>query len=411
MTHYFHRLSIGLVLVVATAVLAAPPAKTGRIQFKIHTLIKDLNEGCDVADINADGKLDVIAGKWWYEAPSWTQHPVRDLEIKNDEYYDTNGDHAMDLNGDAYPDTISASWFNAEIYWYEDPGAEGLAAGKKWARHLVYKTRGEVEGTILADLDDDGIAELLISSWELRHRLTIVRIRPGTNGQPPTFIPFETGGPGYGHGIGVGDINGDGRKDIYVPYGWYEAPVGNRFAKPWNFHKDYDYGHSSVPCLVEDINGDGRNDLLIGKGHDYGLYWLENTPGENGKIHWIEHLIDKSFSQAHALAWADLDGDGHDELITGKRWRGHKGTDPGADEPVCIFRYVWDPDTQAFEKDVISYDQGVGIGMQIRIADLNQDGRLDIVVAGKTGTYILFNEGPAPTATHANYTATQSAAR
>jgi hypothetical protein len=142
------------------------------------------------------------------------------------------------------------------------------------------------------------------------------------------------------------------------------------------------------------VNGDGKNDCIIGQAHEYGLRWLEQGPTRAGEITWTRHPIDKSFSQMHCLVWNDLDGDGRMELITGKRWRGHKGEDPGGSEPVRLYRYEWDPAKKGFTRDVISYDEGVGTGMQIRIADLDNDGRPDIAVAGKTGTYILFNRGP-----------------
>jgi hypothetical protein len=104
-------------------------------------------------------------------------------------------------------------------------------------------------------------------------------------------------------------------------------------------------------------------------------------------------IDDKSFSQMHCIEWADLDGDGAKEIITGKRWRGHRGRDPGGKDPVCLVRYMWDENTKSFERDVISYDQEIGTGMQIRIVDIDKDSKLDIIVAGKTGTYVLYNRG------------------
>jgi hypothetical protein len=147
--------------------------------------------------------------------------------------------------------------------------------------------------------------------------------------------------------------------------------------------------------LVVDVDGDGRNDLIWGKGHHYGVYWRkQGQPRPDGTTTWSEHLIDDSWSQAHSLAWADLDGDGKGELITGKRVRGHGGRDPGADEGACLYYYRWHAPAQEFVRHTISPPGGgVGTGMQICVADLTNDGRPDIAVAGKTGTWLLINEG------------------
>ena len=100
-----------------------------------------------------------------------------------------------------------------------------------------------------------------------------------------------------------------------------------------------------------------------------------------------------SYSQAHAMILADLDGDGQPELITGKRHRAHNGRDPGGQEPACVYYYKWDPKTVKFTRYPIDVSGKVGIGLQIRVADLNADSLVDVAVAGKSGTYVLFNRG------------------
>jgi hypothetical protein len=390
-------------LLVALSVLAggalaalADGAPKSRIKWEKVTLVENLNEGIDVADINHDGKLDLISGPQWFEAPRWKPHPVRDIGIDNIEFFKNNGDHAIDLNGDGYPDDISASWFSDKIYWYENPGKQGLAEGKKWRQHQIVDGQGSCEGTLLQDIDGDKVPELIINHWDGGKPMTIVRIEPGKRGAAPEFQKVEIGKPETGHGIGVGDINGDNRADIMLPGGWFEQPATEWYAKPWTFHKHngFDLAHTSVPCLVVDVNGDGRNDIVYGKAHDYGLFWLEQGPAKNGELTWTKHQIDKSFSQVHCLVWVDLDGDGRKEIVTGKRFRAHKGGDPGAADPQCLVRFIWNPRTKSFEKDVISYNEKIGSGMQIRVVDLDGDKKLDLAVAGKGGTYILFNRGP-----------------
>jgi hypothetical protein len=368
-----------------------------RIKWEVVKLIESLNEGMDLADINRDGKVDIISGPCWFEAPKWTKHPVRDVGIVGEEFFDNNGDHAIDLNGDGYPDDIAASWFSDKIYWYENPGKEGLAEGRKWKQRLIVSGQGSCEGTLLQDIDGDGIPEFIINNWDAKMAMTVVQIKPGKNGAAPEFKKVEVGKPETGHGISVGDINGDKRPDIVLPGGWFEQPEGDWTAKPWKFHKyeGFNLEHTSVPGLIVDVNGDGRNDIIAGKAHDYGLFWMEQGPAKDGEPTWTKHEIDKSFSQVHCLVWADLDGDGKKEIVTGKRWRAHKGGDPGSKDPQCVMRFIWNPTSKSFEKDVISYGDSIGTGMQICVADLDGDKRPDLAVAGKGGTYILFNRGPA----------------
>jgi hypothetical protein len=148
--------------------------------------------------------------------------------------------------------------------------------------------------------------------------------------------------------------------------------------------------------IVTDLNGDGRADIIWGKAHDYGLFWWEQgSPEADGKTTWTEHVIDKSWSQAHCLLWTDLDDDGQSDLVAGKRVRAHAEGDPGVHDPECLYYYVWDKSRLEFTRHAVSpLGGGPGGGMQIRVADVNADGRADVVVAGKTGTWVLLNGGP-----------------
>ena len=148
---------------------------------------------------------------------------------------------------------------------------------------------------------------------------------------------------------------------------------------------------------VRDLNGDGLNDVIWGRGHEYGLYWWKSTGiSDDGRFQYEQMTIDDKYSQTHTMHFADLDGDGRDELITGKRVRAHNGGDPGGKEMPCMYYYRWNDVTKSFTRYTI--DEGrVGTGLQIRTADLNGDQLLDIAVAGKDGTWILFNKSDAAT--------------
>ena len=92
----------------------------------------------------------------------------------------------------------------------------------------------------------------------------------------------------------------------------------------------------------------------------------------------------------------DVDKDGQPELITGKRYYAHSGNDAGAHDDMTIQYYNWVAETGTWTKHIISTapaGEGPGIGLQIRVHDLDGDGWKDIVVPGKSGTHILWNEG------------------
>lgn len=364
------------------------------VKFSKRCLMVNPNEGCAVADVDKDGKLDIVSGTHWYQSPDYVPHPIRDIPQTMTEFYANNADLVYDVDGDGWIDVISGGWMESELYWYKNPGKLGLERGYKWEQKLLKNTRGQNEVFQLRDLDGDGVPEVFVSCWIKKDPTVAWKFAKDKDGQP-TLERIVIGASGGGHGYGFGDINGDGREDLATESGWYERPAGNPFAAPWKFHPETALSHPSCPFVITDVNGDGRNDLVWGKAHDFGVYWWEQgQPKADGTTTWTEHLIDKSWSQAHVIAWADLDGDGKCELITGKRVRGHAGKDPGGKEPECVFYYTWDAAAKQFHRHEISgFGGGVGIGMQINVVDLNGDGRLDLAVGGKSGTWVLINEG------------------
>lgn len=366
----------------------------GGVRFARRCLLISPNEGCAVADVNNDGKPDIVAGTIWAAGPDFIPRPLRDIPEFNDDYLCNNADLIHDVDGDGWLDVISGHWMWPEIYWYKNPGKVGLQKGLKWKQELLKSTRGQNEVNELRDLDGDGVPEIFVNSWDKKAPVTVWKFAKSDDGKP-TLEAVILGDQGSGHGYAFGDINGDGREDLLVETGWYECPPGAALAQPWKFHTEFSLPHPSCPCVITDVNGDGRNDIVWGKAHDFGLYWNEQGDSTaEGVTTWTEHLIDDTWSQAHCIRLADLDGDGDGEIITGKRVRGHAGNDPGGAEPECLFYYDWnEADGRFVRYEIAPVGAGVGSGMQICVTDLNGDGRPDLAVSGKTGTWVLLNEG------------------
>ena len=357
------------------------------LDFQPKLLCIDNNEACDLGDIDRDGDIDVVAGRNWYAAPEFVPRPVRAIPIHPPDYARNNGEHLYDVNTDGWLDVVTTGWGETRILWYENPGEVGLSKGLPWAVHVLAEVgHGDGEIGSMHDIDQDGVPEYIINSYVKSNPFTIFRF----NKENPLEMLRHDIGSKNSHGVGFGDVNGDGRTDILFDEGWYEQPSVNIWSKPWTCHHDWQRAGGSCPMQVVDLTGDGLPDIIWGRGHDYGLYWYEQLSPMGDSTRWKTHLIDSSWSQAHVLQWTDIDADGKSELIAGKRIYAHSGKDPGSDDRPHIYYYDWVAVQQKFNRSPVVSGK-IGTGLFIRNADLNTDGRIDLVVAGKTGTYILFN--------------------
>jgi dienelactone hydrolase len=396
---------------------------------------------CAAVGVNRDGRLDVVSGGWWYEAPDWRRHFLRDVPILRGRY-DDYSNLPLDVNGDGWPDLVSANYRSETLYWIEHPGR---SLGP-WKAHVVEKC-GPMETARLVDVDGDGQLDVLPNPvrfaawWEVvrggkaiesqTSNAMIRKSEPGRVGpeepgrhaparrdlsdvtaltrnkdpSPPAPLPQAGEGSGNpfrwvrhdlprdvaGHGIGFGDINGDGRGDVAGPHGWLEAPADRR-SGTWRWHPEFQlHPDASVPILVFDVNGDGLSDLVWGRGHHTGLYWLEQARQKDGTRRWVKHAIDTSWSQAHSLLPADLDNDGRPEVVAGKRYMGHDGRDPGEWDPLVVYWYKFDPKGGTWHRGPISEDGSAGWGLDPKAADLDGDGDIDLVAPGRSGLYWFEN--------------------
>jgi len=371
--------------VLAGALTASALAQVSdEIPFRKHTLDLGRNETCAVADVNSDGHADIIAGESWYEGPKWTKHRFRSFHFF-DNYIDNFSDLPIDVNGDGSIDIVGVSWGSKRIAWFENPG-KGVGT---WKEHLIDEG-ANIEFAFLVDIDNDGKARELLPQMAGPGSATAWFEIQG-KGAGAKWVKHEVSPRSYGHGIGAGDVNGDGRNDILTPKGWLQAPQDPRKV-PWEHHADFDAGTTGF-IYVQDVDRDGVNDIVTSMAHDYGVFWMKQGQKGDGSRTWEKKMIDDAWSQAHAMTMTDLTGNGRLELITGKRLFAHNGHDPGGREPVGLYWYesVIVKKKLEWARHVIQYGGRAGTGMQIPVTDIDNDGDPDFVVAGKGGLFLFEN--------------------
>lgn len=364
-------------------------------------------------DFNNDGIVDVIAGPYIYYGPDYTLfreiYPAIALSPSKD-FTDVNCQYVYDFNGDGWLDVFVGPPFGK---LYLNPKGES----RRWEEYSVIPGNINSEVTEFIDINGDGQPELIYGTNSNRVGVLKYAQFDKTNPTAP-WKSFTVSESGYfmAHGIGAGDINGDGRMDILNPNGWWEQPE-TLSDEPWKYHPVAfgRYGHriggtGGSVMAVYDVNGDGLNDVVtVLNAHGFGLAWYEQKRDANNQISFVRHMImddysteeanagGVTFSEPHGTTYADVDGDGIMDFIVGKRYFSHLDTyldpDPFGPPVLYFYRTVRNPNAPGgaeFVPELIHNRSGAG--SDVHAADLNQDGLMDIISSTNRGTFIFWNK-------------------
>ncbi len=369
---------------------AADNRAATEVSFVLHRIGGYRGEACGVGDFNNDGKLDIVAGAYIYFAPSWEAVRIRTIKGEIDESGDGYTwdfmNAPLDVDSDGLLDVVSCSWHGKQLEWYRNIGVEE----GEWPCHVIEKN-GFYEHGELWDLDGDGLRREILPAV----RTTVWYALKKGSGLENRFAKHVVSEKSLEWGVGAGDVNGDGRIDLLRPSAWFEAPA-DLVHGTWKEHSlavgNIEEGtvEHTPQIIVYDVNADGLNDIVTSSAHRWGIFWYEQKKTSEGRT-WKQHLIDRTWTQAHALTLADVDGDGDRDLVTGKRFRAHNGHDPEGDEPPGLYWYELSRGPEpVWTRHVISFGEGIGAGLNIPVVDIDNDGDLDIVVTGKWGGPVLF---------------------
>src|SRR5437773_8442112 len=382
-------------------------------------------EGASFGDFNHDGKPDIVSGPYWWEGPGYqkrheyypasktfklkkadgTEETIEGFEGAlgaNNTYSDNFFAFTYDFNKDGWDDILILGFPGEISSWYENPkGREG-----HWQKHIVLDVTDN-ESPTFADITGDGKPEIVCSS---KGSYGYAEPDWGAPGQPWKFhaISPNKNYHKFTHGMGVGDVNGDGRMDLLEKDGWWEQPKSLTGDPVWKFHK-FAFNpdsHGGAQMYAYDVNGDGLNDVITSfAAHGYGLVWYEQLK-QNGEITFKEHVILNTeqkpspnpyavtFSQLHAVDLVDVDGDGLKDIVTGKRFWAHGAhgdADPTAPAVLYWFKLVRDKNGGAdFVPQLI--DNDCGVGTQVVAAPASDKKYPDVVVGNKKGTFVFVQE-------------------
>jgi hypothetical protein len=323
--------------------------------------------GIDAGDMDGDGDLDVVSGRYVYRNPGGDMKAWDRFDVGAN----VDGMVAVDVDGDAHADVIAQAL--PEVVWLEAEDA-GLQAWRRTVIGTLPRTghnNGQGYGT--GDLDGDGRPEVLLTAADGIYASVIPK--DPTAGEWP-WVRVVT--RGSDEGFAVADMDGDGDADLVGgdgPPGDEEPTLVAWWANPgsldgtWRRHVVGETAHAVDRVVAADLDGDGRTDVAVseerypGKEPDANLWWFRATAEAEAPFE-RHHLVEQY--SMNNLDAGDVDGDGDVDLVTNE----HKG-------PHLRVQVFENDGKGAFTPKEI--DRGKECHLGMRLYDLDGDGDLDIV--------------------------------